>query len=265
MIIDGRKIAEEIIFQLKKEFDKFENLSVMAIAVGDSPSAFSFLKQKQRIAEKLGIELKICKISSEVFETDLKKQVEDICMDENNKAVILQLPLPEKFDTDNVIQAISQEKDVDGLKNQDIVLSPASQTVKTIFEKYNIDYKSAKIVLIGFGRLVGKPIGDWLSRQNIKFDIVDKQTIDFEKEKLISSADILISGVGKAGVVPAKFVKQASVVIDFGFDYKDGKILGDVEQSAAEKAKLFTPTPGGTGPILTASIFKNFLSLLNRL
>lgn len=263
MIIDGKKIGKEILSSLKKELSKFKKIILAIVVVGNNPASWSFLKQKEKIAKYLGIELKVYKFPSTISNKELILEIEKITEDEKVKGIIIQLPLPKKLNLSEVLKVIPPQKDVDALGEKPINLAPSVEVVKFIFKKYSIKYNDKSIVINGFGRLIGKPIYNWLketvSLSNIS--IIEKNTLN--KEKLIKKADIIISGVGKANLIPANLIKRNAVVIDFGYDFQKGKIYGDIEKESADKTRLFTPTPGGTGPILVAMIFKNLVNLLN--
>ncbi len=264
MIIDGRKIAKEVLSRLEKEFVKFGKVKIAAFVVGDNPASFSFLKQKRKTAEKLGIEIIICHLPLNIEQERLGEKIKELNNNSAIKAIILQLPLPAGFGLEEITKEISPQKDIDALSSRSLVLAPAVEVVKLIFDKYQVDYRQSKITLVGFGRLTGKPIGEWLSSQAVDFFLVDENSSAEDRENRIKTTDILISGVGKANLVPAAWLKQGVVVIDFGYDFRENRIFGDFEQKGAEKAKLFTPTPKGTGPILVAMLFQNLLKLLDR-
>lgn len=269
MLIDGKKIAQGLIDDLQKEFSKFQKVTVAAVVVGDDPASFSFLKQKQKKAQDIGIGLEIHKMPFDISEFELVNKIKILSGDERIKGLILQLPLPPRFlEISKILNAIPSEKDVDALSEKSIVLPPSVGVVKLLLEKYKINLANKKVVINGLGRLVGKPIYNWL-RQQPELELgdlaaIEKDTSQKEREQLIKTADILISGVGKANLISSALIKKGAVVIDFGTARCGGKLCGDIEQVAAEKARLFTPTPGGTGPILVAIIFKNLLDLLDK-
>ncbi len=266
MIIHGRKLAKELTAQLKKEFKKFKKVKLAAVTVGENPASISFLEQKKRMADSVGVELKIYKFSPEISTEELAEELKKLSQAELITGIIIQLPLPQKFNLTEILKVLPPQKDVDALLSHSPVLAPTVEVVRFIFERYQINPTNKKILLTGYGRLVGKPIYRWLKDQVLARNIfvVGKDTPKKEKERLIKTADILVSGVGKANLIPESWVKPGAVVIDFGFDVKNGKIYGDVSPQASKKAKLFTPTPGGTGPILVAMIFKNLSRLVKK-
>jgi len=264
MTINGRKLAKEMIADLKKQFKKYEKVLLAAIMIKGNSASLSFLRQKNRVAQFLGIELRIYKLSSNISNKKLIKELEKLSKSKIITGIIIQLPLPEKFNLDRILKSLPVKKDVDALSPHSQNLAPTVEVVKFIFEKYKIQLTDKKIVVNGFGRLTGKPIYNWLKTQRSPQDIfvIEENIPQKERVNLIKTADILISGVGKANLIPSAWVKERTVIIDFGYSFKRGKIYGDVAKEAAEKAELFTPTPGGTGPLLVAMIYQNLLNLI---
>jgi len=260
VIINGKKLAQEIINSLT---GKFEKVILTIVVVDGNKSILSFIKQKQKVAEKLGITLKVFEFSNSVSETDVIEKIKYLGAEKEVKGIIVQLPLPKHFNSFRILNSVPKEKDVDALSSNAELLPVSVEAVRFILEKYKIDLNK-KIAIVGLGRLVGKPIYNWFSektnRNNIS--VIEIDTPVQNRNEIIENADILISGVGKANLISADIVKKGSVVIDFGYDFLQGKICGDVEKSASKKANLFTPTPGGTGPILVSMIFKNLFNLL---
>src|SRR3989344_4838853 len=244
MIIDGKKLAEEILAELKKEVKKLPPPLAGAVLVGKNPAsrpaaagrgspalraAESFLKQKSKVADILGIDFEIFKFNSKILTKNLQGEILKLNNNKNINGIIVQLPLPKHIDTKKILNAISPKKD---------------------------------ILIVGRGRLVGQPIYNWLSsrtsdRQLMKINILDIKQKN-QLPKLARQADIIISGVGNSGLMNGSMVKKNSILIDFGFSRENGRIGGDFRlESCAKKAKLITPVPGGMGPIMVAMLFKN--------
>lgn len=262
MIIDSRQLVKELLADLKKEFQKFEKVVLAAVIIGEDAAGLSFLLQKQKVAQILGIKLKIYQFSADISNEELIEKIEKISQNKEIKGIIIQLPLPAKFNLVRILNGLPAEKDVDALGSCPFVLAPAAGVVKLLFEKHNIDCQNKRIVINGFGRLVGKPVYHWLKKEFPASNIFVLEKDTPNKEQVIRRTDILISGVGKANLIPADWIEQGTMVIDFGCHFQKGRICGDVAPEAADKARLFTPTPGGTGPILVTMIFRNLLTLL---
>jgi len=264
MIINGKKLAGEIVDGLKPEFQKAGKAVLAVVVVGGSKIIFSFIAQKQIVAEKLGITTQLFKFSDNAQEKDVIEKIKELGEKKEINGIIVQLPLPEHFNIEEVLNSIPKEKDVDALSDDAKNSLISVEVVKFIFEKYQIVLLEKNIAVVGLGRLIGKPIYNWLSEKvsPSRMSLIKKETSQEERKEIIERADILISGVGKAGLIPTEMIKPGAVLIDFGYDFKDGVISGDIEKESSKKASLFTPTPAGTGPILVAMIFKNLLSLI---
>lgn len=263
MIVDGKKIAEEIIAELKKlpKPKKF----LAAFLIGENPASVSFLKQKEQVAKELGIDFRLYKFPSEIKQDELRKEILKIVEHKTCGGAIVQLFLPEHINKHYVLNVIPREKDIDVLGERALgafcvgrnsVLPPAVGVVDTILKTQNFKLKTLQVAVLGLGFLVGKPIATWLMGQAQEIILLDEGS----DLKLLSEADLVISGVGKANLFNAKDLKENALVIDFGYSVQDAKISGDFNTSEVGNY-LYTPTPGGTGPILVAKLFENFYRL----
>jgi len=264
--ISGKEIAERIIERLKSQSKPQKTLA--AILVGDNPSSISFLRQKQKIAEELGVNFEIHKFDESISESDLVKKVKEMGESENIGGVIIQLPLPKNFNRENILNAIPKEKDVDAL-NGAPVLPPAVEVAREILETINYKLETGKIAVVGLGFLVGRPISEWLKGNpstGLRARCAELYLLDIgDSLDVLKNADLVITGVGKAGLIKPEMLRNGAVIIDFGYDSVNGKISGDfdINNLKANEAEglTYTPTPGGTGPILVAKLFENFYKL----
>ncbi len=257
MVIDGKGIARKIIGALK-ELPRPEK-KLIAVFVGEDPASESFLKQKKKMADELGIAFELLRFPESISEEDLKKEIKKAGDDDSVGGIIVQLPLPEKFNRDAVIAAINPAKDIDALTPSAKVEPLAAEVVKDILKEVNYDISDKVVGVVGRGLLIGRPIAEWLSGKCREVIVFHTKT-DLSR---IKDCDLIITGTGKAGLIKPSQLKAGAGVIDFGFGMKDGKINGDLDTAAAglDKLSFYTPTPGGTGPILVAEIFKNFYKL----
>ncbi|MDO8467179.1 MAG: bifunctional 5,10-methylenetetrahydrofolate dehydrogenase/5,10-methenyltetrahydrofolate cyclohydrolase [bacterium] len=257
MIINGKEIAAKVLAELKSRPRPLKSL--VAVLVGDDAASLSFLKQKEKIAKELEVPFTLERIAEETNEEDLKERIEEICSDKGVGGVIVQLPLPEKFNRSEVLSAIAPEKDVDGLVGA--ALPPAALTVKEILNNLSFDLEGKTVGVVGKGFLVGAPIAKWLAGKCGEVIVFDSKS-DLSGLK---KADLVITGTGRAGLIKPEMLKVGAGVIDFGFGMVDGKIRGDLDTFNFELLTLnlsfYTPTPGGTGPILVAELFRNFYDL----
>jgi methylenetetrahydrofolate dehydrogenase (NADP+) / methenyltetrahydrofolate cyclohydrolase len=268
MIIDGRKIADYVLGELRKEIiENNLDLSLGAVLVGDDPEFKKFVDLKSRIAEKIGISFTIYKFPEDIKTKDLKKNMQEIC--QWSDGVLVELPLPKNLDQQAILNEVSVEKDVDVLsdeaqklfyENKSKILPPAVEASKIVFEKYEIDLKGKKAAVFGYGVLVGKPMAHWLVERGAEVSIIRSKT---EKpEEFSKQADIIISGVGKPGLITGDMVKKDVIIMDFGYGKIGDKMAGDVDyKTVSKKSDLITPVPGGMGPVLIAAVLKNLVEL----
>lgn len=267
MLVDGKKIANEIKESLRQEVVKLGRVPVLSIIyVGSDPAIESFIKIKKRFGEEMGVQIEIHRFGQKISGEELKKEIEKISG--QSDGVIVQLPLSQHLDTDSILNAIPLEKDVDVLskkamemfeKGDSAVFPPVAGAIKEIFDRYNVDMRSKKIVIIGKGRLVGQPTISWLKREGIE-PVALEEGDDVERE--IRDADIIISGAGSPGLIKLEMIKEGVIIIDAGTSESKGKICGDADPACADKASVFTPVPGGIGPMTVAILFRNLITLL---
>lgn len=250
MIINGKKIAEEIKESLKKEIEASgKKLKLAIVQAGENPVSQKFIDRKMKFAEEIGVKAKVYNLPQDITTNKLRKKMAEIC--KNSNGVIVQLPLPEHINTQYILNSIPQKKDVDVLsENRSKVLTPVVGAIKEILDKNNIDIKNKNVVVLGAGLLVGKPAMIWFMNQGATVSVLRSSTKDISK--YTKEADIIVTGVGKPNLITADMVKEGVIAIDAG---------GDIDQKVAEKSSLFTPIRGGIGPITVAMVFKNLIIL----
>ena len=259
--VDGKKIADGILNKLAERVSKLPKpLKMAAVLIGDDPKSKKFLELKKKAAGSVGIDFNIYEFSADMKTRDLVFEVEKIARNPDCEGVLVELPIPEKIDSVAVLNAVPLKKDVDILSFEAqekfysgdfSILPPAVEAVKSIFEYYKIEVKNKKAVVFGQGVLVGKPISFWLEELGSTVAVIDEFTKN--PENYSREADILISGVGKIGLIKEGMVKEGVVVVDFGPDV-------DFE-SIGKKSSLITPPIGGVGPIVIAAVLKNLLNI----
>ncbi|MEK7554881.1 MAG: bifunctional 5,10-methylenetetrahydrofolate dehydrogenase/5,10-methenyltetrahydrofolate cyclohydrolase [Patescibacteria group bacterium] len=260
MVIDGRAIARNIVAGLAKRRRPSGKLA--AILVGDHSASEKFLKEKARVAEALKIPFQIYRISGSASQSALKRLIKKLNTDQTVRGIVLQLPLPGNFSTEEIIPAINVKKDIDALRDDARVPSPAVGVVKTILEHVHFSATGKRAVVVGRGLLVGKPIAAWLTRRVARIDQFHRSHFD---QKRLREADLVVSGVGTPMLIHGADLKKGVVLIDFGYGMRRGKVSGDFDfQTCTPKARAITPTPGGTGPILVAELFRNFFAINKR-
>ena len=262
--IPCKEIAKKIIDGLKAKPAPKQILA--AILVGENPASISFIKQKEKTAKELGIDFRTYEFQEGISQGELIQEIGGIANQKSVGGVIIQLPLPERFNGQEILDAIPAEKDIDVLGKQALeifnagkskILPPAVEVVKEIIENRGLRIADLNAVIIGAGNLIGKPIAAWLKNKTAELAILNSKTENIKEE--LKDADIIISGAGKANLFSAEDLKENAVVIDFGYSMINGKISGDFNPnqiSNYETAQLkYTPTPSGTGPILVAEMW----------
>ena len=272
MIIDGKKIAEDIKIELREKIASLGIKPKLGIfTIDPDPAITQFVGLKKRFGEAIGVEVIVIKMEDGVAQEDAENTLKD--MVEKYDGVVVQLPLPEHIDAQKLLNLVPKEKDVDVLSDvstDDLetpqgqslrkVFSPVAGAVREIFEVYGIPYVDQKIAIVGAGQLVGMPVYYWLVSEGVVpalFDIESKA--DFLERS--REFDILISGVGIPGMITKDMVRDGAVLIDAGTAESAGKIVGDIDPACGEVASYFSTVPGGVGPITVAILFRNLVEL----
>jgi methylenetetrahydrofolate dehydrogenase (NADP+)/methenyltetrahydrofolate cyclohydrolase len=269
-IIDGRKIKKEILAEVKKEIATLPFQPVFCdVLVGDDPASAQYVQMKSKAAESLGIKFHNAHFSENVSTEDLVEEIKKLNNFENMCGLIVQLPLPVKFDKQIILDAVSPAIDVDCLgtetsnlfySNEGLLGFPTAIACVKILDSLNIDISKKKIVVLGQGILVGKPVAHILRTRNLNVDIVTKKTEN--KNELIKNADIIISGIGHGKFITGDMIKKDVIIIDAGTSESTGSIVGDVDlDSVLNIASFVSPVPGGVGPVTVAILLQNVLTV----
>ena len=271
VILDGKKLRDKIFEDLKV---KVANMSVKpslaVILAGDDPSSKIYVNNKKKCAEKLGINSIIINYPSTVTENELLEKIQELNNDKNINAILVQLPLPVHIDKFKIIDAITPEKDVDGLTTYNsgklfsgekpYVYPCTPKGILLLLDEYGIKIEGKHAVVIGRSNLVGKPVAQMLLNKNATVTQCHSKTKNLSD--ITKTADILISAVGKK-VVGENMLKNNCVVIDVGiFRDENGNLSGDVDfETVSKTASYITPVPGGVGPMTIASLMLNTVKL----
>lgn len=263
MIVDGRSIASDILASVRTEITR--TVVVRAIVVSPSPATESYLSIKAARAEEAGMHLEIVRLDNHVTEDEVKEWVTSAGCD----AVIVQLPLPEHLNTKAILDAIPLERDADVLSSaayelfsndaEGALLPPVVGAVAEILERAGVSVGGKGAVVIGQGRLVGAPVASWLTNEGAEVAVVTKESGDLS---LIKDAAVIVSGAGSPGLIKPGHLGEGAVLIDAGTSESGGAIVGDADPACAGVAAVFTPVPGGVGPIAVACLFRNVASLV---
>jgi len=272
ILLEGKTIAQKILDELKQEVVSFGKHTQLAIVVvgKDNLVVNKFIEKKKQAAEYIGVNVRIYPFPEEITTNELRKRLAEIVRQERNTAVVIQLPLPKHINTQYILDAVIPEKDVDMLSSRSlgqlvvgksVIIPPVVASVIMLLEFYNIEYRNQHIVLGGWGRLVGRPLGIYLLNEGATLNILQKDAKN--PKEILQSGDIIISGIGKPKYITGEMVKEGVIVIDAGTSESEGKIVGDVDfESVAPKSSYITPPQyGGVGPLTVAMLLKNLLIL----
>jgi len=272
-LIDGKAVAKRVKEELKKEIvelkEKHESSPLLlAVQVGENPASAAYLKSQKKGCQEVGIDYQVQQLPQEVSEEELIRFIKEKNQDSKITGIILQMPLPEQIDAENVQEAIDPSKDVEGVNPQNMgllfygwpgLVPCTALAVMELIKSTGTSIKGKQVTLVGHSALVGKPLA--LLLLSSEFDSATTTVCHIATRDLAAHtrrAEILIVAVGKPGLIKGDMIKEGAIVIDVGINRVEGKIVGDVVfEEAKEKASLITPVPGGVGPVTTAMLLKN--------
>ena len=264
MLIDGKKIAAEIYADIKDQLaGRSEAPCLTVFACAPNTETRKFLELKQRRAAENGIDVVMLELEANVTIEDIESAIN--AASTKSEGVIVQLPFPPHIDAERLVNAVPAALDVDALRyaGEDTdILPPVVGAIAAITAAHNIDWNGKRVAVVGQGRLVGKPAAFWAKAQNAEVTIIDKDTPD--ADAILQAADIIISGAGKPGLITPEKIKAGVVIFDAGTSEEGGELRGDADPACADKAAIFTPVPGGIGPITIAVLLRNLVVLSSR-
>ena len=261
-LLDGKELSNLKLTELK---NKITTLSLAIISIGNDDASNVYIKQKQRIADLLGVNLNIYKYDNATNDK-LISLINRLNDDNKTNGIIVQLPLPSYLDKDLILNSIDPNKDVDGLtsinygkllQGVETIIPCTPKAILDIIDYYNIDVKGKYVLVIGRSNLVGKPIASLLTNRDATVTIAHSKTNNLKE--LTLNADIIISAVGKINLITSDMVKDNVCIIDVGINYdSNNKICGDVDfNNVKDKCSYITPVPGGVGPMTVYELFNN--------
>lgn len=268
--IDGTALARKVKNAAAEEAKKLPRKPGLAvIIVGDDPASRVYVNAKRKDCEECGFYSEEYALLADTKQEELLELIDELNHRENIDGILVQLPLPAGLDEDAVIHAIDPLKDVDGFHPWNVgqltigtpVFLPCTPAgVMEMLREYGIDPAGKQCVVLGRSNIVGKPMALLLLQADGTVTICHSKTSNMKE--LARSADILVSAVGKTGLVTADMVKPGATVIDVAMNRnEEGKLCGDVcYDEVAEKAAYITPVPGGVGPMTRAMLMKNTLT-----
>ena len=273
-ILYGAPVAKQLdeislkIFQEVKSNNKSPHMT--AITVGDNPASLLYVSRKKEKAEELGVEFNWIKLDKNTSQEKLKEVVES--ESKNTDGLIIQLPLPDHLSSEDVINCIPPDVDVDGLTSYNLgslfsneykVIPATSLAVLELLNFYQIKTEDKAIVIAGRSRLVSSPLAKILSSKSYNANVTVIHSKTSNQKQFITQADIFISAVGSAKLYDSSYFKQGATIIDIGISSVDGKTYGDIDtQNISEVASYRSPFPGGVGPITVSALFFNLSRLV---
>ena len=271
-LIDGKKIAGDLLLDIKKKISDRENDGIRrpclaVILIGDNPASEVYVRNKKIACEKVGIKSISMDLKNDVSEDEVLTLVNKLNNDPEVDGILVQSPLPKQVNEDLVIDAISPLKDVDGFHPTNIGLlaikkprlrSCTPYGVIKMLKTLNINLAGMRATVVGASNNVGRPMALELLLENCTVTICNSKTVDLQTK--VGQAELVVVAAGIKNIVMGEWIRQGAIVIDIGINRVDGKLVGDVEFSVAkEKASYITPVPGGVGPMTVATLMENTL------
>ena len=276
MIIDGKKISENLIAEIKSEINEIKksgkSIGLSVILIGEYAPSKIYVRNKEKKAKEVGINSEVIRFPENINQKEVISKVKELNDDENVSGILVQLPLPNHIDKEKIINSIAPNKDVDGFhpinvgnlaSGYDAIVPCTPLACLLLLKSLKINLTGKHAVILGRSNLNGKPMAQLLLKENCTVTILHSKTKDIKTE--CRKADILVVAAGAAKIVKGDWVKKDSVVIDVGINKKEGKIVGDVDfESIRKKVNAITPVPGGVGPMTIACLLKNTIKCFKK-
>ena len=269
--MSGKEISVKIKDQLKEEVSKIKETyprlpKLVVILVGDNQASQTYVRNKERGCQYIGIESEILRHDASFSEIELLREINDLNNDDTVDGILVQLPLPQHINEEKVLDAIVPSKDVDGFHPENVAklflgqhsLVPCTpKGMMVLLEEINYDLAGKEVVIVGRSNIVGKPVALLCLQKNATVTIAHSQTKDLKA--VCSRADVLIAAIGKPKFFNHEYVKDGAVVLDVGINRdENNKLCGDVDfDDVKDKVSAITPVPGGIGPMTITMLMKN--------
>jgi methylenetetrahydrofolate dehydrogenase (NADP+)/methenyltetrahydrofolate cyclohydrolase len=281
MIIDGKKIAENLRETLKKQIEQIPSNQpkpgLTVILIGEDTASQIYVRNKEKFANEIGINSKVLRFDSSITEEALTKEIHKLNQDREVHGILVQLPLPKHINSKNIINQIEPSKDVDGFhpinvgnlsSGNDALVPCTPYGCYLLLKEVISDFNGLNAVVIGRSNINGKPMTQLLLKENCTVTITHSKTKNLKN--ICQGADILVASVGIAKLVKQDWVKSDCVVIDVGINRieENGskKLVGDVDfENVKDKVKAITPVPGGVGPMTISCLLQNTLKAYQKI
>lgn len=257
--IDGRAIAEKVKDQIAREIFELAgprpNLAIILVGEREDSKLYVFLKEKE--GKRVGIDTHLYKLEGDESDKDLLDIIKFLNADDSIDGILVQLPLPDRFNTDQIIEAIKPEKDADGFHAQcpNYIMSPVLASVEACLKNIDFITEGKTACVLYNSEIFGLSVKTMLETKGMKVSLRDNS----------DQADLLVSALGKPSYIKAEMIKSGAVIIDIGITKVGEQVLGDVDyEDVKDKAGFITPVPGGIGPMTIAFLFKNVWEIYKR-
>lgn len=264
-IMDGKNLSNIIKDDLRKEISMYVQTPILAvITIGDDEASKVYVNNKRKSCEQVGISFMHFDYLSEVKESVVINKIKELNKDVSVNGIIVQLPIPDNFNVEKIINTIDVSKDVDGLTNESKIrrmnnkssLIPCTtKGILELLDYYKINMESKRVVVVGRSELVGTPTYQECLKRNATVTICHSKTKDLGS--ITREADILIVATGHKYLIDKDMIKEGCVIIDVGISRDNGKLYGDVNPNVSDKCSYLTPVPGGVGPMTVVMLLKN--------
>ncbi len=256
MIIDCQTIAAKRLGELRLKVHNLNSTpKLVAILVGDNPASEAYVQMKAKRSAEVGIGFEVVHFPADTDISAVVQSINSLNSDSTVSGILVQLPLPTAIDTQEVLDTIDPMKDVDGLTGKSHYLSATVKAILTIIEAVNVDepgrLAEMMVTTIGQGRLVGRPLADYLQSKGVRVNRCDERTDKNDLKRHSRQADILVSATGVPGLITKDMVKPGALVIDCGAP------KAEVDPAVGGVAGWLTPVPGGVGPLTIVSLLEN--------
>ena len=276
--LDGNLYRDEMFEDLSARVAALAERGIVpglaTVLVGDDPASHSYVRMKHRDCEQIGVRSIRKDLPADITQEELHRVIDELNADPECTGYIVQLPLPKHLDENKVLEHIDPAKDADGLHpvnlgklvlNEPAPLPCTPNGAIHLLKRFNIELNGAKVVVVGRGVTVGRPIGLMLTRrsENSTVTLCHTGTKDLAAET--RQADVIIAAAGQPHIITADMVKPGAAVLDVGVSRKDGVLVGDVHPDVWEVAGAVSPNPGGVGPLTRAFLVRNVVERAEKL
>lgn len=269
ILMTGEEISSKINLELKQQVKGYMIKPCLAILqIGDNEVSTSYIKRKCKISDEIGIYLKHIRFPEGTKEVEVINKIVELNNDDYVNGIVLELPVPEKFNREKLINYIARNKDIEGLtdlnlgklfNNKKTYIPCVAQAVLEMCKYYNIELSGKQVVIINRSSLVGKPLAGLLLNNDATVTMCHSKTTNLND--IINCADIVISAVGIPNFINYEMVKDGAVIFDIGLKKQGDKLVGDVDlNNIDKKVSYITPCIGGVGPVAISMLFKNVVA-----